>query len=645
MAKAKTRVIRGKLTLTAKGFGFVDPSSGPSILIPFDHIGRALSGDSVEAEVFPDADADKPAGRITRIVERSTTPIVGRISVRGDSIRLYPQANRSPKAMVVDKRSLETAELARVGNGDVVEAAFVEWSDDQTHPIGRVTRLIAGRSDPDLELRLIATSREIPLIFPESVEAAAAKMRMPADAADEKGRRDLRDLACFTIDPDTAKDFDDAVSIVRLESGLLQLGVHIADVSHFVQPGDLIDAEAWSRATSVYLVDTVLPMLPESLSNGLCSLVPNEDRLAMSVLATVDSSGSVHEVEITPSVIRSRRRFTYSEAEAVLSGETDEFAPDVHLLHLLTQVLKQRRSEAGSVDLDLTRPQIRTDDDGVPVSVRPTQRRRSNRMIEECMLLANRLVAEHLADQPRLTSIYRVHPTPRESDLIRLVDTLRDLGVPYRPGDEPGPGDYRRILSFIENFEFRDLVEMLAMKSLQKAFYSTHNEGHFGLAMDAYTHFTSPIRRYPDVVIHRLIKATLKGARRRKRPGTWMRAEAMAETCAHANERERLATGAEREYTRLKALEFLETRIGREYAGVVSGVASIGIFVEIERYLIEGLVHISRLGNERFEFDRSSYRLTGSSTGTRFSLGDNVRVRVDKVNTRERTADFVLVRD
>ena len=643
MPEQTATTIRGRLTLTAKGFGFVDPSSGPSVLIPFDHVGRALSGDTVTAEVFPDSAADKPAGRVIEVLERSSTPIVGRVSVKGSSVRLYPQANRSPKAMDLDPRSLAKAGIDRPANGDVVEAEFVEWTDAQTHPVGRAVALIAGKADPELELRLIATSRGIPLVFPERIEAAAAKITMPPDRALGKDRRDLRDLVCFTIDPDTAKDFDDAVSVRQVDSGMFELGVHIADVSYFVQPGDAVDEEAWSRGTSVYLVDTVLPMLPETLSNGLCSLVPDEDRLAMTVLATVDSSGTVHGVEITPSVIRSKRRYTYSEAEAVLSGEKDGFARQIQLLHLVTQVLKQRRTEAGSVDLDLTRPQIRTDDDGVPVAIRPTQRRRSNRMIEECMLLANRLVAEHLQAYERLSSIYRVHPTPRESDLARLVDTLRDLGVPYRPGNEAGPDDYRRILSFIENFEFRDLVETLAMKSLQKAVYATQNDGHFGLAMDAYTHFTSPIRRYPDVVIHRLLTETLRSGRRRRRGGAWMKPAALDETCAHANERERLATSAEREYTRLKALEFLETRVGREYAGVVSGVASIGIFVEIERYLIEGLVHISKLGSERFSFDRAAYRLTGDKTGKTFSLGDEVRVRVESVNTRERTADFVLL--
>lgn len=632
--------VQGTLVLTGKGFGFVDPEEGPSILIPFDHLGRALSGDLVRAEIFPDSAPDKPAGRVTEIVARGGDSIVGRLQVQGSSIRLHPQANRSARPLTIPVDEWKRFSDTPARDGDVVEVAFLDWPDETSAPIGRPVSIIAHRSDDDLELKLIARSRDIPLSFPEAVENAAARLSFPTGRALTKRRLDLRDLTCFTIDPATAKDFDDAVSIEQLDNGLFLLGVHIADVSHFVPPDSPLDREAWSRGTSVYLVDTVLPMLPESLSNGLCSLVPDQDRLAVSVLASVDSTGEVHDVQIEPSVIRSRRRLTYQEAGKIIEGADDALARPVQLLHLLSQVLHLRREAEGSVDLDLTRPQIRTDDDGVPVSVRPAQRRAANRMIEECMLLANRLVAEELESNEKLDAIYRVHAAPRESDLQNLVRTLNELGVPYRPDGAPGADDYRRILSFIQNFEFRDLVEMLALKSLQKAVYSVENGGHFGLAMRAYTHFTSPIRRYPDLVVHRLIKARRRGRAGGRNPTqAWL-----LETCTQANQRERLATEAEREYSRLKALEFLSERVGREYGGVVSGVASIGIFVEIERYLIEGLVHISKLGPDRFSFDRASYRLVGAKSGVEYHLGDEVRVRVERVDTRARTADFALVR-
>jgi ribonuclease R len=655
----KQETINGRLTLTARGFGFVQAPDQPSVLVPYDHLGHALSGDRVVVELFADSAPDKPAGRIIKIVERDPSPIVGRVRRQQGELHLYAQGNRSPKALRIPETEVKKAKLgATLQDGDVVSAALIGWPDDEDHPVGRPTEIVARRGDTDLELRLIALSRGLPLEFPAAVEKAAAKLSLPRIDRLTGTRRDLRDVTCFTIDPETAKDFDDAVSVRQRDDGLLELGVHIADVSYYVEADGEIDKEAWERGTSVYLVDTVLPMLPESLSNQLCSLVPGEPRLTMSVIATLDSTGAVHDAEICESIISSDRRFTYREAEEIINGKADPLGREIHLLHLLTQTLRRRREADGSVDFDFSTPQIRVDENGVPISVRPSERLASNRLVEECMLLANRLVAERLESNKDLPGVYRVHDEPRESDVQSLVKTLHDLGVPYKTGDEIDSQDYRNILSFIQNFEFRDLVETVAMKALKKAVYSTDNRGHFGLAMEAYTHFTSPIRRYPDLVVHRLLKRIIGSSERkegrraagRRRgggggKGTPALTAFLEKTCEHASERERLATDAEREYSRLKALEFLETKLGREYRGVVSGVASIGLFVEIERYLIEGLVHISRLGKERFELDRANYQLVGSKSGTIFRLGDVLQVRVKAVDTRERTADFEIVRE
>ena len=650
---AKQNTVTGRLTLTARGFGFVQASERTSVLIPYDHLDHALSGDTVVAELFPDSQPDKPAGRIVAVRERDQSPVVGRIRRHQGEVRLYPQGNRSPKALVLPEDEIRKARLgATLQDGDVVSALFLRWPERDEHPTGKPAEVVARRGDTDLELRLIALSRSIPLEFPQAVQKHAEGLKLPKMGKLARERRDLRSLTSFTIDPETAKDFDDAVSVEQREDGLFRLGVHIADVSHFVEPDGPVDAEAWERGTSVYLVDTVLPMLPEALSNDLCSLVPNQPRLAMSVITTLDSTGSVHDVEITESVIESKRRFTYREAEDIINGGKDPLAPQIQLLHLLTQTLRHRREESGSVDFDFSTPQIRLDENGVPISVRPSERLAANRLIEECMLLANRMIAEHLEKSKNVPGIYRVHDEPEESDIRTLVKTLQDLGVPYKIEDEPGTQDYRNILSFVQNFEFRDLIETVAMKALKKAVYSTENRGHFGLAMSAYTHFTSPIRRYPDLVVHRLVKRTLQSGRAgrggrgggKSRRGNQGLERFLEKTCEHATERERLATEAEREYSRLKALEFLKTKTGREYHAVVSGVASIGLFVEIERYLIEGLVHISQLGKERFELDRATYRLVGSKSGAVFQLGDRLRVRVKSVDTQERTADFELVR-
>lgn len=654
MAKHTATQVEGTLTLTSRGFGFVEPDRGASVLIPFDHLHVAASGDRVLAEYFPDADPEKPAGKIVGVVQRGGAAIIGRIRKRKHEFRVYPEDDSLPRALTLDSSEVKAfvarQQVGPLNNGDVVRAELTEWSDPKSHPRGKLTELIARSDEEGVERRLIALARGFSLEFPHSVEAEAASLAMPQLGKLPKQRADLRTLTCLTIDPETARDFDDALSIRVREDGLFELGVHIADVSAFVREGGAIDEEAWRRGTSVYLVDQVLPMLPERLSNGLCSLVPGEPRLAFSVLAALDSSGEVHELEITESVIKSARRFTYREVEAVLHGGGDPLARELRLLHLIAQMLSRRRREAGSVDLDLPSVHVKVDEHGVPVAITPSERLEANRLVEECMLLANRLIAEYVGGRFRTSRgsqkpppfIYRVHDQPPRSDVDRLLELLGQLGIRYRLEGEVAPEDYRNILAVIENLEFKDLVERLALKSLTKAIYDTDNRGHFGLGFAAYTHFTSPIRRYPDLVVHRLLKRILGSERiraSRKLMGFLDR------TCEHASERERAATDAERDYTRLVALEYLRKRIGREFEGVVSGVTSFGIFVEINRYLVEGLVHISTLGKEHFTHEKEHHRLIGGSSGTVFRLGDRVRVRVTKVNPQERKADLELVRE
>ncbi len=636
--------IEGRLVLTGRGFGFVNRDEGPDILIPFDHLGTATSGDTVEVELFPESPKDKPAGRVTEVVERSGLPVVGRVGWRGKELRLYPEGQRINRAVVLEPKALDAFLAAQnlkggISDGDVLSADLGVWDDPAAHPVGVPREFIGRRDDAQSEVKLIALARGFSLEFPPAVVDAADRLELPPIEQLLKERKDLRDETCFTIDPESARDFDDALSVHRREDGLFEVGIHIADVSHFVAERDVIDREAWQRATSVYLVNTVLPMLPEHLSNTLCSLVPGEPRLTMTVKAVLDSTGRVAEVSIFESIIRSRRRFTYREVEEILHGKADPLAPELHLLHLLTQQLKRGRERDGSVDLDLSTPQITLDENGVPVAIRSSERLDSQRMVEESMLLANRLVAEQLlaADLP---GIYRVHDQPRPSDVENLIGTLEQLGIKYKVGEEFKPDDYRNILAIIENLEFKDFVEALAMRSLNKAVYDVENRGHFGLAMAAYTHFTSPIRRYPDLVVHRLLKRS--GTRRRGRPNPQL-LKFLRETCEHASARERAATGAERAYTRLKALQYLKQRIGREYSGTISGVTSFGLFVEIDRYLVEGLVPIATLGKERFELERAEHRLVGKKTGTTFRLGDRVRISVAKVDTGERRAEFRLL--
>jgi ribonuclease R len=643
MPKNSPKTITGRLVLTVRGFGFVHPASGPDVLVPFDHLGTAASGDTVRVELFPEAPADKPAGRVEKVVERSSLPIVGRIRWQGKELRLYPEGQRINRALVLDSGALAafTASLPgrqKLTDGDVVQAELREWEDPKAHPTGVPVALVGRHDDPESEVLLIALARGFRKEFPEPVEAAARELSFPAIKTLGRDRRDLRKTTCFTIDPESARDFDDALSIRQCKDGRFEIGIHIADVSHYVAEQGPIDREAWSRSTSVYLGNTVLPMLPERLSNSLCSLVPNQPRLAMTVVAIIDSTGTVSDVDIFPSVISSNRRFTYQEVEAILHGAKDPLAPELHLLHLVTQQLRRLRERDGSVDLDFATPNIVLDENGVPVSIRPGERLLSQKMVEESMLLANRLVAERLL-ATNTPAIYRVHDQPRETDVRNLIATLEELGIRYSVGEEFTPPDYRNILAIIENLEFKDFVEALAMRSLTKAVYDTENRGHFGLAMSAYTHFTSPIRRYPDLIVHRMLKRQLAKQHVRATPQL---KKFLAETCEQASERERAATNAERAFTRLKALQYLEKRVGRDYAGTISGVTSFGVFVEIDRYLVEGLVPIASLGRERFELERANHRLVGQKSQKAFRLGDRVRVSVVSVDTAERRAVFRL---
>lgn len=627
----------GTITLTTRGFGFVS-ANALSILIPFDHLGQALSGDSVTVELFPDTNPDKPAGRVVKVEKRNKAPIIGRAEKAKGEWRLYPQGNRASTALVLQDGPMSLKQ-AQLHTGDVVEADFISW-EEKGQPRAALKAVVSRKDEPDADVKLIALSRGLSLTFPDDVARTARSAQPPKRKKPGRGRRDISNWTCMTIDPERAKDFDDAISVEQLATGLFQIGVHIADVSAYVEPDDPVDKEAWNRGSSVYLVDRVLPMLPEHLSNTVCSLVPNEPRFALSLVATVDSLGAVHNVDIFESLIESKRRFTYREVDEILGGKSDPLAPQLHLMQLLARTLRTRREQQGSVDFDFNSREIVTDESGVPIRIRPAERHASNRLVEEFMLLANRLVAEHLAKERDLPAIYRVHDQPPQSDLRKLIETLHDLGVPYRPKDmeELDADDYRATLTIVENFEFKELVESIAIKALPKAVYDTENRGHFGLAMEAYTHFTSPIRRYPDLVVHRLVKRTL--GRGRTRGSRGLKAF-LQKTAEHASERERLATEAEREHGRLKALEYLESRVGKTYSGVITGVASVGLFVEIEKYLIDGLVHVATLGKEWFEHDREGHRLVGKN-GTEYRLGDRVQVTVVAVNTERRTAEFKL---
>jgi ribonuclease R len=651
--------VTGKLQINAKGFGFLLLEEGADIFIAYDNLANAMDGDTVEVVVFNRG--KKPSGKIVRVIERSGRTIIGIFRRAEGGGKVYPEDERLPSSLFIPQREIDSfKDRKNLKEGRVVTAELIEWKDPKKKPRGTVTAVLGDQDEPGMDLKVVALSYGLPLDFPEKIAREAKTLRDPVINKEVKDRLDLRKLDCFTIDPESAKDFDDALSLRQLPSGLFEVGVHIADVSHFVPEGGIIDKEAWERGTSVYFVQKVLPMLPERLSNEICSLVPNKPRLAFSVLMELDSLGELHDYQIRESVIRSKQRFTYEEVEAVIKGGTHKYAPALHLMQVLSQVLRKRREEKGSIDFDMTETVITLDKEGIPRTIKPKESLQSHRLVEEFMLLANKVVAGHIIKAEKelernIPFVYRVHEKPAEKDVTAFLATVSNLGIPYKIGKTVEPDDYRNILGIIENLEFKNLVEKVALQSMTKAVYSTENRGHFGLAFDAYTHFTSPIRRYPDLVVHRLLKhylqllpTDLKARRKaawakKQLADTKKRKASIEETCAHSNKREKIAVSAEREYSKIKSLEFLAKKLGHSYEGVITGVTSFGLFVEISHYLIEGLVHVSKMKDDHYQYDSENYLYKGERSGKVYRLGDLVKVKIERVSVEDRKADFSLV--
>jgi ribonuclease R len=664
MATKRTRA-SGSLSITTKGFGFVKTDDGPDVFIDFEHLGTAMDGDIVEAEIFRSSKNNRPAGRVTKVLKRSGRLIVGTFVGTNAGGKVYPEDARLPSSLYIPKaevaRSGLSEHLKRSGkkrsrkeepNGIVVTAELERWNDPKKKPEGRILQIVGPQDETGMDMKIIALGLGLPLEFPDEVLKEAKRVSDPNMKNESKRRKDLRSEEVIAIDPDGAKDHDDALSVRQLEDGRFEVGIHIADVSAFVPEGGTVDSNARDRATSVYFVRHVLPMLPERLSNGLCSLAPGKDRLAFSLTAILDSLGTVHDFRLHESIIRTRHLLTYGEAEEILKGGKHPAASSVHLLQLLASTLRRKREDRGSINFDFGGKSIILDDDGVPREIHPTEQLASHRLVEEFMLLANRLVAELIAgfkNSPPF--IYRVHEQPKQEDVRNLIGILNSVGIPYRLEDTVKPDDYRTILQIIQNFEFRDFVEKIAFYSMTKADYRLKNAGHFGLAFDAYTHFTSPIRRYADLTVHRLLKQYLtvdkntKGRGKGKRNTRPTTDEAdLTEIAKRCSEMEKTATDAEREFRKLKSLEFLTEKVGHVNEGIISGVTSFGMFVELSKYLIEGLVPLSAMKDDYYSFDEENYRFTGRDTGKVYRLGDRITVRIERVSVVDRKADFAIVK-
>ncbi len=628
--------LTGRLDANRDGYGFViDPEGKKDVFVPAHFLSGAIDGDTVICHITGEDSRGRREGVVTKIVSHSRTDFPGLLIRTEGGLFVRPRDARIRHLFRVEDPLPPLPE----GEGTLVVLTVTTYPDEAAVPSGRIVSVLGVDGDPAIDTDLVIASFGLPLAFPPEVEEAAQHRAASVKIVPEGDRADMRTLDVVTIDGDSAKDFDDAISLVENSDGTWTLGVHIADVSTYVLPGSPLDREAFARATSVYFPDRVVPMFPEVLSNGVLSLNPDEDRLARSVFAKIGTDGSVVDWSVTPSVIRSRKRMTYSEVHRCLAGEpSEEYRPWGSLLEELwrvAQLLRRRRMEKGSLDFDLPEPEIVLDLRGEPVDILRSPRYMSHQLIEEFMLLANTLVASRLSERLG-TAIFRAHESPSPERIENLYSFLDSLGVTVARHDPVTPRDLSMILEKTRGTAVEHPVHYAVLRSLKQARYDERPLGHFGLAFSDYTHFTSPIRRYPDLVVHRLLSLSSQAGKEALLPAP------LSRVAQHCSEKERKATEAERMAIDFKKVRFMSRHLGESFDGRITGVASYGIFVELVPFFVEGLIPISQLGKDYYEYREDRHQIRGERTGRTFSVGDALRVTVAKVDFQRLRCDFVL---
>ncbi|MFZ5520847.1 MAG: ribonuclease R [Pseudomonadota bacterium] len=646
------------------GHGFVVRGPGEQDLyLPPQEMRAVLHRDRVKARVVRMDRRGRPEGRVVEILERRKSPIIGRLLHEGGMWLVAPEDKRYGQDILIPAKGTAGAKP-----GQVVAVELTEPPSLHAQPVGRVTEVLGEVDDPGMEIEIAVRKYEVPHRFSEAALAQAAKLPDKIRAIDRRHRIDLTDVPLVTIDGEDARDFDDAVYCEPAKVGRgkgWRLLVAIADVSHYVKPGEALDHDAYERATSVYFPRRVIPMLPEKLSNGLCSLNPNVDRLSMVCDMLVNAQGDVHAYQFYPAVICSHARFTYTEVAAILGNTKGaeaqrraDLVPHLLDLHDVYRALLKQRAERGAVDFETTETQIVCDDNGRIEKIVPRVRTEAHRLIEECMLAAN-VCAAHFIEKAKHPSLYRVHegPTPEKKAVLQAY--LKALGLGLSISEDPKPGEFQALAQATKNRPDAAQIHAMLLRSMQQAIYTPTNAGHFGLAYEAYTHFTSPIRRYPDLLVHRVIKALLgKGRYHLPAPGDEQAqpkgrgAKAALQSVAgwelagaHCSANERRADEASRDVEAWLKCMFMRERLGEEYGGTVSAVTSFGLFVQLDGLYVEGLVHISELGGDYYKFDEARQELRGERSGVRYGVGARLRVQVSRVDLDSRKIDFRLVRE
>ena len=634
----QTNKLTGRLEINRNGYGFVviNNENINDVFIASRNLGSAFDGDTVEVELFAKQKGKNIEGQIVRIIDRKRKEYVGIVKKSKSFFFISPDDPNIHRDIYINEARLNGAKT-----GDKVVVGNLIWDSSMLNPEGEVIEVLgkAGSHDADI----LSLAREFNLRYKFSKSVIAETNKISVDIPDEeiRSRIDYRNKNVFTIDPEDAKDFDDALSIEKLENGNYSIGIHIADVSHYVKKGSALDQEANLRGNSVYFVGKVIPMLPEKLSNQICSLVPNEDRLTYSVIVQITVRGKVVDYRIAKTVINSKRRFSYEEAQKVIEQQAGDLSEEIHQLNKIAQILRKKRMREGSFDFISPEVKFKLDEDGVPVSVSIKHTMDSNMLIEEFMLLANKLVASHIALQksgPVRSFVYRVHDLPDQEKIIEFSRFVKTLGYSFDPNSSSKSTSFQNLLNQVKGKEEEALINELAIRSMAKAVYSPENIGHYGLGFKYYSHFTSPIRRYSDLIVHRLLFKY-----ENQKSGEIYSLAQLEEICDNISATERNAIEAERFSTKMKQIEYLQNHLGNEFSAIISGITNFGIFVKLMDILAEGLIRLRDLEDDYYEHDERKYAIIGKRTRKQYRLGDKVHVKLIRVDEERSELDFIII--
>lgn len=632
-----TNTVTGTLQITKSGYGFVVVDGGnlKDVFIAERNIGTAFTGDKVEVYIFATQKGKNIEGQIINVIKRKRDAIIGTLKKNKTLYFVQPDDTEIHKDIYVDQKKLLKAKP-----GDKVAVGEIEWADPKLNPVGVITEVLGKAGNYKTEILSIAKEFGLPNRFPEKLMAELETYSFKITPAEIKKRVDFRAKTVFTIDPVDAKDFDDALSIELLENDNYSVGIHIADVSHYVSNKSILDNEARLRGNSVYLVGNVLPMLPEILSNNVCSLVPYQDRLTYSVIVEITKRGKIVDYQIKKTIINSKRRYTYDEVQQIIEGVDGDFKDDILKLHKLALTLRKKRIREGSIEFSSAEVKFELDENGTPVNAFVKEIKESNNLVEEFMLLANQIVAKHIAAGKKNAEkpfVYRIHDKPDKDKIAEFARFVKSLGFSFDPNSAKTSTQFQKLMESLKGHTEEVLINELAIRSMAKAVYSAQNIGHYGLGFSYYTHFTSPIRRYSDLLVHRMLH--IYNDTNEKMPYTFADLQSI---CEHISQTERNAVDAERYSVRMMQIAYMKKHLGDEFEGIISGIVHFGFFVKLKETLAEGLIRLKDLDDDFYVFDEKRYSFIGKTTKKHYRLGDVVKVKLIRVDEERAELDFII---